>query len=72
MPNLVAAAFDRAAEEFLVGEGPVDLGGVEQGDAQLECPLDGADGLGVVAAGAGVGGGHPHATEADAGDVQLA
>jgi hypothetical protein len=69
--DLVAAAVDGAAEEFLVGERPVDLGGVQQGDAQLERSVDGADGLGVVAAGAGVGGRHPHGAQADAGDVQL-
>jgi hypothetical protein len=69
--DLVAAAVDGAAEEFLVGVGPVDLGGVEQGNTEVEGSVDGADGLGVVAARAGVGVGHPHATEADAGDVQL-
>jgi len=69
--DLVATASDGPAEEFLVGVRPVDLGGVEEGDAQLQCPVDGADGLGVVAAGAGVGGGHPHGAKADAGDVEL-
>jgi hypothetical protein len=69
--DLVATALDGAADEFLVGERPEDFGGVEQGDADIECPVDGTDGLGVVAAGAGVGMGHPHATEADAGDVQF-
>jgi hypothetical protein len=69
--DLVAAAFDRAANELLVGVRPVDLGGVEEGDAQVERPVDRADGLGVVAAGAGVGGRHPHGAQADAGDVQL-
>jgi hypothetical protein len=28
--DLVAAALDRPADEFLVGEGPVDLGAVEK------------------------------------------
>jgi hypothetical protein len=69
--DLVAAASNGAADEFLVGEWPVDLGGVQEGDAQVEGSVDGADRLGVVAAGAGVGGRHPHGTQTDAGDVQL-
>jgi hypothetical protein len=69
--DLVAAVLDRAADEFLVGERPVDLGGIDEGDAQVEGSVDGADGLGVVAAGAGVGGRHPHGAQADAGDVQV-
>ena len=59
-PNLVASTtssrrpFKRPAHEFLVDVGAVDLGGVDERDTEVECAVDGADGLGVVAAGAGV------------------
>ena len=75
-PNFVASTTSsrrslmRAADELLVGEGAVDLGGVDQRDAEVERAVDGADGLGVVGAGAGVGGGHAHAAETDAADVE--
>ena len=49
--DTVAAPFEGAADEFLVRVGAVDLGGVDVGDAQLECSLDGADRLGVAAVG---------------------
>jgi hypothetical protein len=58
--DLVAAVLEGVADEFLVGAGAVDLGGVDQRGAQVDSPVDGADGFGGVAAGAGVGGGHPH------------
>src|SRR5947209_5241724 len=45
----------------------VDLRGVDEGDAEVERPVDGADRLSVVGAGAGVGGGHAHGAEPDAG-----
>ena len=51
--HLVAAALDGPADELLVGERAVDLGGVDEGDAQFERPVDGADRLGVVGARAG-------------------
>src|SRR3954468_4010320 len=70
--HLVAAAADGPADELLVGVRPVDLGGVQQGHAEIERAVDGADGLGVVGAGAGVGEGHAHAAQADAGDGQVA
>ena len=68
--DVVAAVLDGLADELLVGEGAVDLGGVDEGDAQVERPVDGADGLGVVGARAGVGGGHAHGAETDAADVE--
>ena len=37
---LVAAALDRAADELLVGQGPVELRGVEEVDPELERALD--------------------------------
>ena len=69
--DLVAPVLDRPADELLVGVGPVDLGGVDEGDAEVERPVDGADRLGVVGARPGVGGGHAHAAEADAADVEV-
>ena len=77
MPNLVASTtssrrpFERPADEFLVGVRAVDLGGVDQGDAEVERAVDGADGFGVVGAGAGVRERHAHGAEADPGDVQV-
>jgi hypothetical protein len=60
-------------ENMLKGRGLLEapFGGRHEELDELECPVDGADGLGVVAAGAGVGGRHPHGTQADAGDVQV-
>ena len=55
MPNLVAMTTSsrRPAsalpDEHLVGARPVHVGGVEEGDAELEGPVDGGDRLVVVA-----------------------
>ena len=68
--DVVAAVLDRPADELLVGEGAVDLGGVDERDAEVERAVDGADRLGVVGARAGVRAGHAHAAEADASDVE--
>jgi hypothetical protein len=38
--DLVATSRQRAADELLVGVGAVDLGGVDEGDAQLERSLE--------------------------------
>jgi len=46
---LVAAVLDGPADELLVGEWTVDLGGVEVGDAEVQRPVDGANRLGVAA-----------------------
>ena len=70
--HLVAAALDRTSDEFLAVEGPVDLGGVDVGDAELDGAVDGADRLGVVERSAsGVGAGHGHGAKADAGDHEV-
>jgi hypothetical protein len=68
--DLVAAALDGTADKLLIGVGAVDLRGVDHGDAEVECPVDCADGLGVVGAGAGVGSGHAHRPEADTADIE--
>ena len=69
--DLVAAALEGPADEFLVDERAVDLGGVEQGDAQIQRPVDGADGLRVIGAGAGVARRHPHGAQTDTATVQV-
>ena len=66
--HLVAPAGDRAAHQALVGLRPVHVGGVEQGDAELEGPLDGRDP--VLVLDRGVREGHAHATEADGRDLE--
>ena len=69
--DLVAAALDGLADDLLTQERPVDLGGVDVGDTELEGTVDGADRLRVVqGALAGVGAGHGHRAEADAGDLK--
>jgi hypothetical protein len=69
--DLVTAAPDRLADEFLAVERAVDLGGVDVGHAQVQRAVDGADRLGVIEApAAGVGPGHGHGAQADPGDVQ--
>ncbi len=70
--DVVTATLDGLADELLVGERPVDLGGVDVGDTQVERPVDGADRFGIVAAGPGVEGGHPHRAEPEPGDVESA
>ena len=70
--DAVATSLERAADEFLVGVGTVDLGGVDVGDAEVECSLDGADRLGVAACRVEVVAGHRHRAESDARDVESA
>ena len=64
--DLVAPAPDRLADELLVRERAVHVGGVEEVDAEVERAVDGRDGLGVVAAAVELG--HAHAAEAEGGD----
>lgn len=63
--DVVAEALHRLAEQLLVRSGPaaVELGGVEEGDAELVSPLDGGDttlGIGVA-----VRHRHAHRSESD-------
>jgi hypothetical protein len=67
---VIATVPDRPTHQLLIGERAVDLGGVDERDAQVERPMDGADGLGIVAARPGVSAGHPHGTQTDATDIQ--
>ena len=76
MPNLVASTtWSRRprialADQLLVGERAVHVGGVEESDAELERAVDGRDRLGVVAAAVEVG--HAHAAEAHGRDLEAA
>ena len=46
--HLVPTALDRPTHQLLAVEWAVDLGGVDVGDAEFECSVDGADRLVVV------------------------
>jgi hypothetical protein len=70
--HLVAAVLDRPADEFLVGVGTIDLGGVEVGDAEVQRPVDGANRLGVAAGSDVVVARHRHGAESNARDVKSA
>ena len=61
--DLVAPALDRPADESLVGERAVDVGRVEEVDAELERALDRRDRLGLVRRSVELG--HSHAAEAE-------
>src|ERR1035437_1676290 len=68
--DLVAAAGDRGADDFLVAKRPVDLGGVDHRDAEIERP---ADRLRPGLLGRRpVGERDTHAAEAQRGGLQLA
>ena len=64
--DLVAAAADRLADQLLVGEGAVHIGGVEKIDAEIERAMDRGDRLVVVAAAIELG--HAHAAESQRGN----
>ena len=71
--DAIALALERAAQQLLVRVRAVDLGRVEEGHAELDGPVDGGDGLALVALlGGAVGLAHPHAAEAERGDLQAA
>ena len=62
--HLVADRLQRLADDFLVLERAIDLGGVEEGDAALEGRTDQPDRIRRLHRRA-VGLAHPHAAEAD-------
>jgi len=64
--DVVAAAGDGLADQLLVREGAVHVGGVEERHAEVEGPVDGGDRLGLVAAAVELR--HAHAAEAEGGD----
>lgn len=68
--HLAADRLQRLADQFLVGEGTVGLGGVEQGDAAVVGGMDELDHL-LLVGGRAVHGGHAHAAQAEGGDFQV-
>jgi hypothetical protein len=66
--DLVAAPFQRSAQQLLVGERPVDLGGVEEGAAELDCAMKRRNRLALVRRAIGLA--HAHAAEADRGNLE--
>ena len=66
--DLVAAAADGAADQPLVGERAVHVGGVEKVDAEVERAVDGGDRLRVVVRAVELG--HAHAAQADRSDFE--
>ena len=68
--DVVTTVLDGFADELLVGEGAIDLRGVDQRHAEIERAMNGADGLGVVGTRSGVRGRHPHRAETDTGDIE--
>src|SRR5262249_3687608 len=66
--DLVPAALDSPADEFLVVVRAVELGGVQEGDAEVEGPVDGADGFRLL--GGPVAPRHSPRAKADAGDLE--
>src|SRR6185295_17669465 len=65
----LALPLDRAPDQLLVGERPVDLRGVDEVDAELEGALDGRNRLLLV--GLAVERGHSHAAEPELRDIQV-
>jgi hypothetical protein len=64
--DLVALAFDRLADQFFVLVRSVDVGGVEEVDAEFEGAVKGGDGFVVVASAVKLG--HAHAAESESGN----
>jgi len=64
--DLVAAALERAPEELFVRVRAVDIGRVEQRDAEVERMVDRGDRFGVVARSVELA--HAHATQAERGN----
>ena len=63
--DVVAVRLEGFADDVLVGERPVDLGGVEERDAELDGAADDGDAVGAVGGGGVVGAGQAHAAEPD-------
>ena len=61
-------AGDSAGDQLLVDHRTVELGGVQEVDAELQRPVDGGDRLALV--GLAVERRHAHAAEAEAGDLE--
>src|SRR4051812_43737027 len=68
--DVVAVRLEGFAHDVLVGKGSVDLGGVEERDAELDGAADDGDAVGAVRGGRVVGAGQAHAAESDRGHGQ--
>src|ERR1700675_1237252 len=66
--DLVPLALDRASDELFVLVRPVNISGVEKGDAEFERAMNGRDRFGVVASGVKLR--HAHAAEAEGGNFE--
>ena len=64
----VALAFERLADQFLVLEGTVGLGRIQEGAAKLDGAMQRGDRLAFVRRTVGLA--HRHAAETDRGDLQ--
>ena len=64
----VALAFERLADQFLVLEGTVGLGRIQEGAAKLDGAMQRGDGLAFIRRTVGLA--HRHAAETDRGDLQ--
>src|SRR5262249_51341203 len=69
--DLVAPPLEGPPHQLLVGERPINFGGVDEIDAELERAMDGANRLRIIGAGAGIERRHAHAPEPDARDLQI-
>jgi hypothetical protein len=67
--HLVADRRERRAKKLLVGEGPVDFGGIEEGDATVHRRTQEGDHLLFVARGT-VGHAHAHTAEPESRDLE--
>jgi hypothetical protein len=68
-PNFVANRLQALADQLLIDERPIDLGGVEEGHAQFDGPVEDPDRLSFIR-GRSIGPAHAHAAEPDGGDLQ--
>ena len=66
--DLIATSFDRLAHQSLVGEGPVHVSGVQEGDTAVERFVNRGDGLFIVTRSVELA--HPHAPETFGRDLE--
>src|ERR1700675_5173537 len=66
--EFVALALDRASDEFFILVWSVDVGGIEEVDAEFERAMNGRDRFGVIASGVKLR--HAHAAEAEGGNFE--
>ncbi len=66
--HLFPPSLQRTAEEFFVGEGAVDLSGIEKRAAELDRAMNRGDGFGIIRRPVSLA--HPHAAQADFGNFQ--